>query len=52
MAESIVEARSGLLRHAIRLEILTIVWNVLEATTAITGGVLAKNVAPIGFGWD
>ena len=52
MAESIVEPRSGLLRHAIRLEILTIVWNVLEAAIAITAGVLAGSIALVGFGLD
>lgn len=44
--------RTGLLRRALRLEALTIGWNVLEATIAIVAGVLAGSIALVGFGLD
>ena len=53
MAETLnVEERGGLITHALRLEALTITWNVLESVIAITAGVLAGSVALVGFGLD
>jgi cation diffusion facilitator family transporter len=39
-------------RRALRLEWLTVGWNVVEALVAITAGVIAGSVALIGFGAD
>jgi divalent metal cation (Fe/Co/Zn/Cd) transporter len=52
MTEAAVEARSGLLQHALRLELLTITWNVLEAVIALAAGWLAGSIALVGFGLD
>lgn len=52
MAEAVLAPRIGLLRHALRLEALTIAWNVLEAAIAITAGILAGSIALVGFGLD
>ena len=52
MAEPIIALRANLLRHALRLEALTIGWNVLEAVVAITAGALAGSIALVGFGLD
>ncbi len=45
-------ARPGLLRRALRLEYLTVGWNVIEGLIAITAGLAAGSVALIGFGID
>ncbi len=45
-------ARALLVRRGLRLEILTLVWNSLEAVVAITAGWLAGSIALIGFGLD
>lgn len=52
MVEVVAARRTGLLRHALRLESLTIGWNVLEAVIAIGAGWLAGSVALVGFGLD
>lgn len=52
MAEAILAPRTSLIRHALRLEALTIAWNVLEATIAITAGIFAGSIALVGFGLD
>jgi divalent metal cation (Fe/Co/Zn/Cd) transporter len=52
MTEATVDPRTGLLSHALRLEALTIGWNVLEAAIAITAGALAGSIALVGFGLD
>ena len=39
-------------RHALRLEYLTIGWNVVEGLIAVTAAVLAGSVALLGFGVD
>lgn len=39
-------------RQAIRLEVLTIVWNVTEAVVALAAGFLAGSIALVGFGLD
>jgi len=45
-------ARAALLRRAVVLEAVTIIWNAIEAILAVTAGVLASSVALIGFGVD
>jgi len=47
-----VQQRGDLVAHALRLEALTIAWNVLEAFIAISAGVLAGSIALVGFGLD
>jgi len=44
--------RSGLLRRALRLEYLTIAWNLIEAFVAVGLGLAAGSIALIGFGFD
>jgi len=45
-------AGSRLEKRALRLEMLTIGWNSLEAIVAVTAGVVAGSVALTGFGGD
>ena len=45
-------SRMALLRRALRLETLTIAWNVVEAVIAIGAGWIAGSVALVGFGLD
>lgn len=53
MAEAASDHQRGdLVAHALRLEGLTIAWNVLEAAIAISAGVLAGSIALVGFGLD
>lgn len=47
-----MSARSDLLRRGVRLEVLTVSWNVIEALIAIGAGWLAGSVALISFGID
>lgn len=47
-----MNARTDLLKKGLRLEALTIAWNVIEAFVAIGAGWLAGSVALIGFGLD
>jgi divalent metal cation (Fe/Co/Zn/Cd) transporter len=42
----------GLLRRGLRLEGLTISWNVIEAIVAVGFGIAAGSIALIGFGFD
>lgn len=44
--------RPALLRRALRLEYLTVGWNVVEGLVAIAAGLAAGSVALIGFGVD
>ena len=44
--------RAAALRSALRLEWLTIDWNVAEAAVGITAGVVAGSTALVGFGGD
>ena len=44
--------RPALLRHALRLEYLTVGWNVVEGVVAVTAALLAGSVALLGFGID
>lgn len=44
--------RAGLLRRGLRLEYLTVGWNLVEGVVAIGAGLAAGSVALIGFGVD
>jgi len=44
--------RPGLLRRALRLEYLTVSWNLVEGVVAIAAGLAAGSVALMGFGID
>jgi len=44
--------RAGLLRRALRLEYLTIGWNIVEGLIAVTAALAAGSVALLGFGID
>jgi divalent metal cation (Fe/Co/Zn/Cd) transporter len=50
--ESRADSRRKLLRRGLRLEVITVAWNVLEAAVAIGAGWLAGSVALVGFGLD
>lgn len=52
MAEAVMKSRTTLLRRGLRLEALTIGYNVIEAVVAIGTGWIASSVALIGFGLD
>jgi divalent metal cation (Fe/Co/Zn/Cd) transporter len=45
-------ARVGLLRRALRLEFLTVGWNLVEGTIAVLAALAAGSVALMGFGID
>ncbi len=45
-------ARAHLVRRGLRLEYLTLGWNLLEAAVAVAAGILAGSIALIGFGID
>lgn len=45
-------SRPQLLRRGLRLEYLTIAWNIVEGIVAIAAGILAGSPALIGFGVD
>ena len=45
-------ARAALLARGVRLEILTVGWNVVEAVVAITAALAAGSMALLGFGAD
>ncbi len=47
-----MSGRHALLQRGLRLEALTISWNVIEAAVAIGAGWLAGSVALVGFGLD
>jgi cation efflux family protein len=51
-AEGISSQRSGSLRSALQLEYLTVGWNVVEGSLAVTAAVIAGSVAVLGFGID
>jgi divalent metal cation (Fe/Co/Zn/Cd) transporter len=46
------EGRAAGVRQALRLEYLTVGWNVVEGVVAVTAAVLAGSVALLGFGID
>lgn len=45
-------ARKALLRRGLRLEYLTVGWNVVEGVIAVGAGVIAGSPALVGFGVD
>jgi cation diffusion facilitator family transporter len=50
--DGVVSNRHALLTRGIRLELLTIVWMVLEAAIAIGAGLVAESLALVAFGAD
>ncbi len=46
------EPRSALLRRGLRLEYVTVGWNLVEGLIAVAAGALAGSIALIGFGMD
>ncbi|MGH9013999.1 MAG: cation diffusion facilitator family transporter [Acidimicrobiia bacterium] len=48
----VAPARSGLRRQGLRLEYLTIGWNVIEGIVAVAAGIAAGSIALVGFGFD
>ncbi len=52
MAILTAEQRAQLHRRALRLEYVTVGWNIIEAVVAIAAGIVAGSVALIGFGFD
>jgi divalent metal cation (Fe/Co/Zn/Cd) transporter len=50
--EIATHARAVTVRHALRLEYLTVGWNVVEGVVAVTAATLAGSVALLGFGID
>jgi divalent metal cation (Fe/Co/Zn/Cd) transporter len=51
-ARSAAIPRESLLRRALRLEYLTVAWNVVEGVVAVTAALLTGSVALLGFGVD
>ncbi|HEV8403369.1 MAG TPA: cation transporter [Candidatus Limnocylindrales bacterium] len=49
---TVAEARGALLRRGLRLEYLTVGWNIVEGLIAVGAGVAAGSIALIGFGVD
>ena len=49
---ALAASRPSLLRRAVRLEQLTVGWNIVEGLVAVGAGVAAGSVALIGFGVD
>lgn len=47
-----IDQRAALVREAFRLEYLTIVWMVVEASVAIHSGIIARSVTLLAFGID
>jgi divalent metal cation (Fe/Co/Zn/Cd) transporter len=52
MSEAILFQRSSALRAALRLEIVTIVWMVIEAVAALGAGIAAGSLLLVAFGID
>jgi divalent metal cation (Fe/Co/Zn/Cd) transporter len=52
MYESIAIARRTQLTMALRLEIVTIIWMVIEAAVAVAAGILARSLLLVAFGID
>jgi divalent metal cation (Fe/Co/Zn/Cd) transporter len=50
--ESIAIARRTQLTMALRLEIVTIIWMVIEAAVAVVAGILARSLLLVAFGID
>lgn len=51
-APAMPATRAALLRRGLRLEYLTVGWNIAEGAIAIGAGLVAGSVALIGFGAD
>jgi divalent metal cation (Fe/Co/Zn/Cd) transporter len=47
-----IERREALVREAFRLEYLTVIWMVVEASVAISAGVAARSLTLLAFGID
>lgn len=47
-----LDARAPLLRRALRLEVFTVGWNVVEGLIAVSAGLAAGSVVLVGFGMD
>ena len=45
-------ARSEVVKRALRLEYLTVGWNIIEGVIAVTAALTARSVALLGFGID
>ena len=52
MSKAIVFERSSALRAALRLEIITVVWMVIEAAVAVAAGIVAGSLLLVAFGID
>jgi divalent metal cation (Fe/Co/Zn/Cd) transporter len=52
MTTSVAGDRPGLLRRALRLEYLTVGWNIVEGVIAIAAAMASGSVALLGFGID
>ena len=52
MSLAVTPARSALLHRGLRLEYLTVGWNLVEGAIAITAALAAGSVALLGFGID
>jgi divalent metal cation (Fe/Co/Zn/Cd) transporter len=50
--QSVIGGRQALLDRAMRLEYLTVAWNVVEGVVAVAAAVAAGSVALLGFGID
>lgn len=51
-AEINVNERRQIVARGVRLEYVTVSWNILEGAVAIVAGLLAGSVALLGFGVD
>ncbi|MBA2633383.1 MAG: hypothetical protein H0U86_10360, partial [Chloroflexi bacterium] len=52
VATSASESRPALLRRGLRLEYLTVGWNIVEGIVAVAAALAAGSVALLGFGID
>lgn len=52
VSTSTTESRHALLHRGMRLSLIVVVWNVIEAVIAVTAGMIASSVALISFGID
>lgn len=49
---AVTDARAGMLQRALRLEYLTVGWNVVEGVIAVAAALAVGSVALLGFGLD
>src|SRR5437763_2235601 len=52
MSEAIAFERGSTLRTALRLEVVTVVWMVIEAAVAVGAGIAARSLLLVAFGID